>query len=261
MSRLSRVLYKKSQGLIEEGKYEQAIVYLLNAIEDDPKFLEGYLDLAYCCAMIDDFDEAEDYCNRALEIDSRNVDALLTLAFIYHKFGFYDDEIDVLTDLLKSGIYDDLKVEVYLGLGNAYYEKNEPRVAIDYYKKVVDLDPENIEAYVNLGNAYFSEEEFNKSVESYKMALQLSPDDSNIYSNLGVAYIEMGEIEKAHKYLEESIRLDPANESAIYNLGILFAINNNGEKAMEQYRKLIELNSDMAGSLLKILELKDKFLI
>jgi len=260
MSELARALYRKSQKLIDESEYEKAIVYLLNAIEDDQYFLEGYVDLAYCYAMLDDFGEAEYYCDKALEISPNDINTLLMLAFVYHKFELYDDEIEILNRVLNLGVHSEVEIDVFLNLGNAYYEKGDMGFAIAYYKKVIVLDPDSIEAYVNLGNAYFANEEFDNSIEAYRIALQLDPEDSNIYSNLGVAYIELGNGDRAFRYLREAIKLDPYNESAHYNLGILYAMSNEENKALEQYKKLLELNSDMAPALLKILDLKDKFL-
>ncbi len=259
MSELASVLYKKGLKYIDEAKYEKAIVYLLNAVKEDSSFFDAYLDLAYCYAMVGDFEEAEYHSNRALEIRENDVDALLILSFVYHKFGFFDDEIEILNKVLNIGVDRGTEAEIFLNLGNAYYEKNDSKRALAYYKKVLEIEPDNVEAYVNLGNAYFSIEEFKKSVESYLLALQYDPEDSNIYSNLGVAYIEMGEKEKAFKYLKASIRLDPYNESAHYNLGVLYTMEGNQDRAVEQYHRLLELKSEMAQSLLKIIELKNRF--
>ncbi len=259
MLELSRALYKKSHKCIENEEYEKAVVYLLNAIKEDGNFIDAYLDLSYCYAMMDDFEEAEYYCDLALERNAKEVDVLLMLAFVYHKFELFDDEIDTLNRILNLGVNDDILLDIFLNLGNAYYEKNDMRNAIVYYKKVIKLEPESVEAFVNLGNAYFANEEFDKSIESYKVALQLDPEDSNIYSNLGVAYIEVGNKNEAIKYLNQSVILNPYNESAHYNLGILYAMNNESDKVIEQYDKLLELGSDMAPALLKILDLKEKF--
>ncbi len=259
MLELSRVLYKKSHSYMENGECEKAIVYLLNAIKEDSDFIDAYLDLSYCYAIIDDFEEAEYYCDLALEKNIQEVDVLLMLAFVYHRFELFDEEIDTLNRVLNLGVDDDILVDTFLNLGNAYYEKNDMDRAIDYYKKAIRLEPESLEAFVNLGNAYFANEEFRKSIEAYKVALQLDPEDSNIYSNLGVAYIELGDKNEAIKYLTQAIMLNPHNESAHYNLGILYAMNDESDKAIEQYDKLLELGSEMAPTLLKILDLKEKF--
>ena len=46
-------------------------------------------------------------------------------------------------------------------------------MAIQSYKKAIELNPNNEEYYFNIGNFYLEKLKFNEAVESYKQSLKI----------------------------------------------------------------------------------------
>lgn len=55
--------------------------------------------------------------------------------------------------------------------------------------------------YLSLGNSFFEQKAFTKGVESYDKALKLNPKYLKAYYNKGLALMELGRVEEAKDYL------------------------------------------------------------
>ncbi|TFG09135.1 MAG: tetratricopeptide repeat protein [Promethearchaeota archaeon] len=81
--------------------------------------------------------------------------------------------------------------------------------AIVYFKKIIDLDPNNYRAWYNLGIAYFNIDNPKLALESYKKALEINPDYMYCYYNMGLFFeVVDQDFEKALKYYEKALSYD-----------------------------------------------------
>lgn len=58
-----------------------------------------------------------------------------------------------------------------IGLGNALYDMGEPRQAIEYYNKALEIDQKLADVHYNLGNALYLIEDTEIAIEHYQMAI------------------------------------------------------------------------------------------
>ena len=83
-------------------------------------------------------------------------------------------------------------------LNDYYYKKikaigpidKQIDVAIDFYKKAINIDPKNITALYGIGNAYTAQGEFAKAREFYENILKVDKESVVGYSGLLNLYIE-----------------------------------------------------------------------
>ncbi|PWI47630.1 hypothetical protein CEE45_10715 [Candidatus Heimdallarchaeota archaeon B3_Heim] len=73
----------------------------------------------------------------------------------------------------------------------------ENEKAIEIFKKVVDVDPQNPEVYRHLGLAYFNIGKYSKALESWNRCLDLDPQHHQTWWNLGQLHEVLGDFEKA----------------------------------------------------------------
>jgi tetratricopeptide (TPR) repeat protein len=76
-------------------------------------------------------------------------------------------------------------------MGNAYAKKDEMDLAIEAYKKAIELRPNDITTCVNLAVAYGSQGLTEQAIAELQYALTIKPDSSDIHYNLGVAYEQL----------------------------------------------------------------------
>lgn len=130
---------------------------------------------------------------------------------------------------------------------NKGHEKDYYEPEIEFYKKAIDILPENKEVYSNLGRIYYEKGEYDKAKLAFEKALSLDPINSIAYINLGMTYARIGDTEKAIRFNEEAINLDPKMSIAYINLGLAYGEKGDSEKAIEFYTKALSL--DPKGSI------------
>ena len=93
-----------------------------------------------------------------------------------------------------------------------------------------------VEGYIEKGWTYYDNEQYDLAIDEFKKALELSPDYSMIHRSLGWVYLEIEEYESASKYIESALQLDPADSWAHLGLGTLYYHKFYGEN---KYREAI----------------------
>ncbi len=76
--------------------------------------------------------------------------------------------------------------------GNKFYSQNKFEKAIENYEKILELDHFSEDLYLNLGNAYFQQSRFGLARWSFEMGLVLNPLNSDLRNNNNInkSYIE-----------------------------------------------------------------------
>ena len=75
--------------------------------------------------------------------------------------------------------------KVFQEANEAYIQKSYDQ-AISLYQTIVQQDLKSPELFLNLGNAYFQKSEFAKAILSYERGLKLSPNDEDLLANLEI---------------------------------------------------------------------------
>lgn len=90
--------------LLENGKYEEAIIAFNKVIDIDGKNIEAHIGLSRAYVKLEDYDEAEKVLNKALEIDNKNKDVYEELIGVYELTNKYDKISDLIEDLEGIGL-------------------------------------------------------------------------------------------------------------------------------------------------------------
>ncbi len=84
------------------------------------------------------------------------------------------------------------------GLLNATYGNDAQ--AIKYYKKALQIEPENHRALFNMGISYSSLGQYDPAIDALNQAIFLAPDNGDYFYGLGWAFLLKGEPAKAMEY-------------------------------------------------------------
>ena len=131
-------------------------------------------------------------------------------------------------------------------LGVVLLELGRPDMAVEHFKKAVELDPIYADAYFHLGTALAEARRWDDAVTAYKKALSLPtltiPESAN--QNLGLALYHLKRYQEAEQTLRFAISLDPRLQAAYYNLGLVFVAENRKEEAKAAFRQASQLGPD-----------------
>ena len=118
--------------------------------------------------------------------------------------------------------------------------------ALESFKHVLELAPNDLDALKGIGNIYYDFEEHAKAVEYYKRYLTQKPDDSGVRTDLGTMYLYSNSFDQAIGEYQAVIAKDPGFFQAYFNLGV--AYNEKGEKgkSLEALNKAKSLTTDQA---------------
>lgn len=142
---------------------------------NEPKYLEAVGMAHY---RLKKFDEAMEFFEKAIRLDSQNGEAF-----------FY--------------------------LGNIYaVSKNNPASALPLYRKSVLLLPDLENAHLNLGNAYLLLQMPDSAIFHYQMELRNNPRSVPALINTGKAYAALGDPVKEHHFYRRALAIDPTAAAA-----------------------------------------------
>lgn len=90
-----------------------------------------------------------------------------------------------------------------------------------------------IGSYNNLGFIYSSLDSFEQSIDYFNKVLEIEPDEPVAYNNRGYSYYRLGEYRKAIKDIKKSIDMEPSNSYAYRNLALVHITRNRMQEACE----------------------------
>jgi len=152
---------------------------------------------------------------------------------------------------------------VNLALGDRLSNQNDTRKAIEAYKKVGSLLPNDPQINYVLGRIYSGLGYFEEAIKSLEAALATGQQYPEAEMELGLAYRRRGEyqkgsdaeakrnqdFEKAIEHLLRAIELRPNYDDALSTLGGLYRRKGEYEKALEYYEKAYHVDRSSAYAL------------
>ena len=126
--------------------------------------------------------------------------------------------------------------------GLSFYDKGMIDKAIDAFKEILEIYPENSEAYYNLGNAYSDKEMFDDAISMYKKAVENNPGFVDAYLNLSTLYLDMDLIDEAISLCKQAVNTNPDDPFLCFYLGEAYALNLHYKEAITAYNKSISIN-------------------
>lgn len=92
-----------------------------------------------------------------------------------------------------------------------HFRNNDFGYSAAYYKRVVELAPNDPKGYVGLGASYDRLKRYDLSDRVYASLYKLSGGTAQYYNNLGYSYMLRGNLKAALKNFRKAMTLDPEN--------------------------------------------------
>jgi serine/threonine protein kinase/tetratricopeptide (TPR) repeat protein len=148
---------------------------------------------------------------KALEIDPEFAMAWRSVAMAFNNLGIRPAKLEAITKAFD--LRDKLSERERYTIEADYYKSWEKSYdkAMEAYKKLLDLYPDDTIGNTNLGILYFELEEFNNTIAHYETNIRNNPDDRLASWNLIETYEAMGLNDKADQVIERYLHRNPDN--------------------------------------------------
>ena len=183
------------------------------AIAVNPKCGMCYVNLAKASIIKKDFTSAQNYCNRAIEIDQDNADF----------YGFRGDLKAHAGDGIGAGFDFDKAVELdgsnyehYLRRGAFDAKNGMLSSALMDFTKAVELAPDNYRTYFEKASTEFTLQKYTEALKDINRAIELDSTHPELFTGRAAIYAIMNEHELAINDYSKSIALDNKNYFAYY---------------------------------------------
>jgi predicted O-linked N-acetylglucosamine transferase (SPINDLY family) len=132
--------------LINQKKFDQAIVSFKESIQINPDFAQGYNNLSIALLALKKFEESINYCQKAIEIEPNYIEAYYNLGFVFKKIGKFKESI---SNYQRAININPNYLSAYKDLGDIFRKIGDVEGARKYFNKLFELSPSNIEHKIN----------------------------------------------------------------------------------------------------------------
>jgi len=102
--------------------------------------------------------------------------------------------------------------------------------------------PTEFEPLVKMGNAVMDQGNYAMAIECYKRAVDLNPEASDVMIDLGTCYHGLGRNEDALFWFNKGLELDPKNMIGRFNKGIVYFTLGDSATAMQWWQDVLKDN-------------------
>ena len=161
-------LFYKAKRFSKENNINNAIKLYEKLLKEDPNnlMLLNELALLYEPSSL----ESKMYYNKMVKIDSNYV-GFYGLGLHFQKNQLFENAIENYNNALII----EKNKNAYYNIGYCYLEMDFPDKAIDFFSKVINIDPSHVLAYYGRGYSYSLIKKNKLAIEDYKFCLMLEP--------------------------------------------------------------------------------------
>ena len=135
---------------------------------------------------------------------------------------FDQGRLDLAIDAYRRSIeLDPSLAETHNNLGNALKDQGRSDLAIDCFERAVALRPGYAEAYSNMALALSDQGRLDPAIDAHRRAIELKPDMAEAHINLGSALKDQGRIDEAFTAFRTALAVNPNSPGAASNLLLL----------------------------------------
>ena len=213
----ARVHVALGRGKIAQGRFDQAMRHLVEALNNEPAASEAAASRALLGRLLiaDDPTRAADQFRRAGDEDMLSV--------------------------LSAAWTEPDPAQRNLLLGSAFLQRGELTLARRQFERTAALEPFNAEPHAYLAHTLDRLGETGAARELLDLALALDPDSALAYYFLGVHHRQVGNVEDGQAALWEALLRDPDNAALYVEMAEAFVDLGDYSHAEEWYRGAVEV--------------------
>lgn len=226
-------------------------------LKEDPELFTGLGNIYF---IKKNYEESEKNYRRALELDSKKIDALKGLSSCLREKGEIEEANTILSELEKLAETDP---EINYKFGLLYEKSIEYDKAIKYYEKALILDPEYTQAKMSMGYCYYlkavknyTKNKLKNAKKNISKALEIDPLNKDYKDVLkktisaekkrkirkmfrkASRHFKKKEYDQAINFCNKILDINPELESVYYSLGKCYFYKKEYDRSEKIYNKI-----------------------
>jgi tetratricopeptide (TPR) repeat protein len=153
----------------------------------------------------------------------------------------FAEVVGMLTRVVRE---DPAVIDAWFMLGNLHAKNNRQEQAIEYFKTVLALKPDDEMAVSNMANAYRDIGRDEEALVGYRRFLQLDPKNAQVRYQVAQILIDRGELPDARRMLTEALQIEPKLTAARNALGVVALNGGDLDSAEREIRALLSTSPD-----------------
>jgi tetratricopeptide (TPR) repeat protein len=246
-----------AQNLLNDNQIEAALQQYKAIQEADPEDPQAALRIAEIYRHQGKFDLAMENLKKAEAMVSDSLEVRYNEAMVLEEQGRFDDAAEILQKLLTSTSRPDNNYSagernnraLFLDrLGNIYREEMRPLLAIETFRKIVDLGgSEAARGYQEIIESYRDQKQWAEATRVAREAAEKLPNDKQIKLALATQLADDGKGEEAIKTLKPMLKGTPDDRETYIDLAQVYSRLKrwkDAEDALVQAEKLSARNEE-----------------
>ena len=222
-----------AQNLVNDNQMEAALNQYRMIQDADPQDAQASLRISEIYRRMGKFDLAMENLKKAQAVAPESLEISYNEAMVLEAQGKYDDAAAVLQKLVArttaaDGNYTagerNNRALFLERLGNIYREAGKPAVAIETYRKIVDLGgDEAARGYQELIDLYRDQKQWSDADRTVREAVQKLPNDKGLKMALALQLADEGKADEAIKTGRSLLKNGPEDRDTYIQLSQIYA--------------------------------------
>jgi tetratricopeptide (TPR) repeat protein len=201
----SRVLGISYYHLEDYGKAEK---FLPEAIAKNPKDAEAVYTLGRTYLELDDEKKAIAQFQKAVELEPAKSQWLYELGLLYYNQNDFKNSLHYF-DVAATNGYNKTN-DFYENYGFAQLYSNDTEGGIKTLNILLERKPNNKELLNNIAHALYANKKYKEALDYFTKIVNLDPKDATTLYMAGMTFQKLGQTEKGQKICDQAIRMDPS---------------------------------------------------
>ncbi|XP_041374494.1 cell division cycle protein 27 homolog [Gigantopelta aegis] len=138
-----------------------------------------------------------------------------------------------LTDLDKQS------PEAWCATGNCFSLQKEHDVAIKFFQRAIQVDPNFAYAYTLLGHEYVFTEELDKALACFRNAIRVDTRHYNAWYGVGLIYYKQEKFNFAEVHFRKALSINPNSSALLCHIGVVQHAQQKSESALSTLNRAI----------------------
>eukprot|EP00357_Protocruzia_adherens_P018472 CAMPEP_0115007542 /NCGR_PEP_ID=MMETSP0216-20121206/21264_1 /TAXON_ID=223996 /ORGANISM="Protocruzia adherens, Strain Boccale" /LENGTH=425 /DNA_ID=CAMNT_0002374549 /DNA_START=39 /DNA_END=1316 /DNA_ORIENTATION=- len=200
-----------------------------------------YVQLGKVYALQEDFPNAIEVFDEALEFSPENPEILTTMGLLHLRQGQHNE---AFVHLGNSLTLDPKNPKTILATGSIIQDRGDHDAALIKYRIAAVHNTNSAQLWNNIGMCFFGKQKYVAAVACLKKALYLDPFEWITSYNLGLVHLNVHQNASAFHYLSAALNIKPDFASTYMYLGVALNRLNDFENACNAFEKAISMERD-----------------
>ena len=237
---------------VDMGDGANAAALMSKGINMNPKNEDLYVKAIAYNYYLQRYEAALNFTRDLIQLNKYNAEAYFFKGMIFKEINKENEAISSFQTCIEvdPGFYN---AHMQLGLLFSYGGND---LSVQYFENALRLDENSREAMYAIAYHYQQKDEFKLAVNQYKKMILLNSKDHEIFFNLGHCYIGLDSLDKAYKHFDLATQIQPQYAGAYYMKGNLREIQGNNAEALINYQQALNMLPGDTTIILAIKRLK-----